>query len=129
LKQTKKIKTAELVRQQSTFDKAKEQLDSIEIDLGNIKDILPTLEKERDELKAKNDKFNQADNWLKVYNSLNAVKRKFELQRRLSSKGKKLKSLNGFLKSKKSSFHCLRNRNTQKESNQRLNFIKTRGRI
>lgn len=100
LEKEKKEKTTDLVRQQSTFDKAKEQLDSIEIDLRNIKDILPTLEKERDELKAKNDKFNQADNWLKVYNSLDAVKRKFELQKEVTEQREKLKSLNDFLKSK-----------------------------
>lgn len=100
LEKDKKEKAADLVRQQSTFDKAKEQLDSIEIDLGNIKDVLPTLEKGRDELKAKNDKFNQADNWLKVYNSLDAVKRKFELQKEVTEQLEKLKSLNDFLKSK-----------------------------
>lgn len=100
LEKDKRNKTAELVKQQLTFDKAKEQVASIETDLGNIKDVLPKLEKERDELKAKNDKFNQAENWLKVYNSIDAVTSKFALQKEVTEQREKLKALNDFLKSK-----------------------------
>jgi len=100
LDKDKKDKGIELVKQQSAFDKAEEQLGNIETDLENIKIVLPTLEIERDELKAKNDKFNQADNWLKLYNSVDSVTRKFELQKEVTEQKEKLKALNDFLQSK-----------------------------
>lgn len=91
-------KSLELKKQQDIFDKAKERLDLLEIDLKNLKDVLPIIEKERDELKAKYDKYTQAENWLKVYNSIDATKNKFTLQKDITEQKNKLKELNSFLK-------------------------------
>ena len=101
LEKDNKVKTDELKKNQTTFDNAKEQLDSIDIDLGNILNVLPILEYERDELKTKNDKYKQVDNWLKVYNSIGAISEKFETQKEITEQRKKLNTLFDFLNSNK----------------------------
>ena len=96
---TDKIKKDEsdLLVAKTKYDEATSKLKEIEIELKNIEDIVKEIADELSLFKTKNDKIQTVNNWLKVYNSIEKTKVKFEQQNTIKNQTEKLKKLNTFL--------------------------------
>lgn len=101
LESDENIKRAELKGQEKEFNSANSSLEDYVKELQGLNEILPTLEKENNLLKAQHEKVQQVEDWLKVYSTVQSLNEKFAAQSELNTSKQKLTELNLFLKTSK----------------------------
>lgn len=94
-------KNEDFEAQQKLFQEAEGYIEDYGKELNGLNEILPGLEREKDQLKLKLDKVIQVNTWIDEYKSLNAIQKKYEYQKQIELLKGKLSLLIDFIKENK----------------------------